>query len=426
LEAQGENINNQRMLIQLVLHKFPTEVIMKVEETKPPNDIWNMKNLRAAIFRFVKVQENVYRYASNSKSLPDKPVYQASKGHYPTHNISTEVFSSISDNKSTRMVMRPCIFCKGDHYNDQCDRYKNLLDRKQKLSSEGRCFICLKPGHVVKGCPISHKRACDHCGKKGYHNRCLCPDKFPEGANMFFVSEHNKVSEVTDNLENRVPVEAEQRVSANVTHSLLVSNERVLLQTAIVPFQTFDEQTTIKARVLLDSASQRTFMTTKLAQKLKLQSEHKEYLSVSTFGAERAKGVDTYVVTFKVKVKDGSFMTLSANVLQQITGYIQRGPLLQKDLEFLRLIPQDQLADSTPSVLETTTVDVLIGSDFFWDIVGGDKVVLPSGMFMLSSKFGYIVTGKCPGGDNETQVNTINICWSNFTWISSTLFIKDI
>jgi len=302
-----------------------------------------------------------------------------------------------------------CIVCKGDHYNDQCDRYKNLLDRKQKLSSEGRCFTCLKPGHVVKSCPISHKMACDHCGKKGYDNCCLCPDKCPEGANMFFVSEHNKVSEVTDNLtpiENRVHVESEQRVSANVTHSLLVSNERVLLQTAIVPIQTFDKQTTIKALVLLDSASQRTFITTKLAQKLKLQLEHKEYLSVSTFRAKRAKGVDTYVVTFKVKVNDGSFMTLSANVLQQITGYIQRGPLLQKDLEFLRLIPQDQLADSTPSAIETTTVDVLISSNFFWDIVGGDKVVLPSGMFSLSSKFGYIVTGKCPGGDNEMQVNT--------------------
>ena len=43
LEAQGESLNNQRMLIQLVLHKFPTEIIMKLEETKPPNDV--MKNL---------------------------------------------------------------------------------------------------------------------------------------------------------------------------------------------------------------------------------------------------------------------------------------------------------------------------------------------------------------------------------------------
>ena len=44
---------------------------------------------------------------------------------------------------------------------------------------------------------------------------------------------------------------------------------------------------------------------------------------------------------------------------------------------------------------ETTTIDLLIGSDYFWEIVGGDKVVLPSGMFMLPSKFGFIVTGKC-------------------------------
>ena len=37
---------------------------------------------------------------------------------------------------------------------------------------------------------------------------------------------------------------------------------------------------------------------------------------------------------------------------------------------------------------------MLIGSDYFWDIIEGDKVILPSGMFLISSKFGYIVTGK--------------------------------
>jgi len=57
LEAQGERNNNHRMLIQMVLHKFPTEVIMKLEEIKPPNDVWNMKNLPAAIFQFVNSRE---------------------------------------------------------------------------------------------------------------------------------------------------------------------------------------------------------------------------------------------------------------------------------------------------------------------------------------------------------------------------------
>lgn len=65
----------------------------------------------------------------------------------------------------------------------------------------------------------------------------------------------------------------------------------------------------IKARVLLDSASQRTFMTNKLAQRLKLPSEYKEYLSVSTFGATKATNVETYVVNFKVRIKDGSYMS---------------------------------------------------------------------------------------------------------------------
>ena len=44
-----------------------------------------------------------------------------------------------------------------------------------------------------------------------------------------------------------------------------------------------------------------------------------------------------------------------------------------------------------------STVDLLIGSDSFWDIIGGDKVTLPSGMFMLSLRFGYIVTGRSSG-----------------------------
>ena len=47
------------------------------------------------------------------------------------------------------------------------------------------------------------------------------------------------------------------------------------------------------ARILLDSASHRTFMTEKFAKELKLQSEHKELLSVSTFDAKNPQDVDT-------------------------------------------------------------------------------------------------------------------------------------
>ena len=138
------------------------------------------------------------------------------------------------------------------------------------------------------------------------------------------------------------------------TQSLLAAGEQVLLQTTIVPVQSSDGRIFINARVLLDSVSQRTFMTVKLAQKLKLYCEYEEHLSVSTFGADKTREVDTYAVNFKVKAKDGSYLSLSANVLNQITSSLQRSLLSQRDLEFLKLIPSNQLADNIPIEAELT------------------------------------------------------------------------
>ena len=59
-----------------------------------------------------------------------------------------------------------------------CDKFTTLTERKQILKQQ-RCFVCLKVGHVLKDCPSSQKKVCCHCGRKRYHNRCLCPRKFP-------------------------------------------------------------------------------------------------------------------------------------------------------------------------------------------------------------------------------------------------------
>ena len=43
------------------------------------------------------------------------------------------------------------------------------------------------------------------------------------------------------------------------------------------------------------------------------------------------------------------------------------------------------MADFVLNSLETITIDLLVGSNYFWEIVGGDKIVLSSGMFMVPS-----------------------------------------
>lgn len=87
-------------------------------------------------------------------------------------------------------------------------------------------------------------------------------------------------------------------------------------------------------------------------------------------------------------------MLMFANVLKHITGNIKRGPIHQKDLEFSQLIPQSKMVGPIPHTLETMAIDLLVGSNYFLDVVGGDKIMLLSGIFMLPSKFGYTITGK--------------------------------
>ena len=174
LEAQGEAINGQRMLIQLLMSKFLTDVVFQLEKSKEPTDSWTMETLRKAISQYVAVQENVYHHTTSVRSQQKSanhqqvPVYRYginTRGHSDQQQGSTDVFSNLSENRK----LRPCIFCKGEHYNDECDRIATALERKQKLSQQRRCFICLKQGHVMKDCSSLQKLPC-----KSLPEICVC------------------------------------------------------------------------------------------------------------------------------------------------------------------------------------------------------------------------------------------------------------
>jgi len=63
-------------------------------------------------------------------------------------------------------------------------------------------------------------------------------------------------------------------------------------------------------------------------------------------------------------------------------------------MDFLLSISADKMADTTPRNTELSTVDLLIGSDYFWTIVGVEKLMLPLDLYLVSSKIGYILTRK--------------------------------
>ena len=144
----------------------------------------------------------------------------------------------------------------------------------------------------------------------------------------------------------------------------LATGEQVILQTA---YSTVfgEDGSSMDTRLLLDSGSQRTYMSERLARQLHLQPvlHDQEPLSVSTFGDTRPFMMDTNVVHFYLLLKDGSRLALSANVVPNITSAIHRGPTPPEDETFLRALSPEQLADHLPVSSDAASIDLLLGSD---------------------------------------------------------------
>ena len=134
LEAQGESIDEQRVLIQQIISKYPPEVITKLGEAKEPLRPWSIKSLRKAICHYVIVQENVQRYVSsvntNVKRQHFVPRQLTSDSHRPSAEVLTANSQRGSQQEGQIKASLLCIFCEGNHFNDMCDKFTTLTERK--------------------------------------------------------------------------------------------------------------------------------------------------------------------------------------------------------------------------------------------------------------------------------------------------------
>ena len=135
-----------------------------------------MELLRQVLSQYVKTQENAQRHA-NVKGYGNEfePVrYRESHQNYQNFNQhlndrnrgrdvnsssgSVEAFATnVQKGKFVFNCLNPCVFCQGAHFNDECDQYKELADRKQQLLSQGRCFLCLTTGPIFRDYTLNPK-----------------------------------------------------------------------------------------------------------------------------------------------------------------------------------------------------------------------------------------------------------------------------
>jgi hypothetical protein len=185
-------------------------------------------------------------------------------------------------------------------------------------------------------------------------------------------------------------------VAAMVTESLPF----VFLKTAVAPV--CSHLTSTFGNLLIDDGSQITFITARLVKLLRLYPIRRVSLLLSGFKGISASSMEpSYydVVHFWLQGLNGERLLIQAVVLDSIVE-----PLEDPHREILSTLPHLQnlqLAHPT-STDDHFSVDILIGADSYWSIVG-DENIHGNGSTAVNSFIGYLVSGPLQDYHPSTQ-----------------------
>ena len=279
-----------------------------------------------------------------------------------------------------------CRYCNDRHWSDECKNYSTIEEKKKQLKAS--CFKCLKVGHLSKDC--KKNKTCVYCGEVNAHHRSLCPRKF-------------KLKPSSANLSEEFTTISEEEASAE-ENVLISSGEMVLMQTAKSEIKNPTNAKSNIVRILLDSGSQRTYITEELANKLQLAKNKEEMIKLVTFGSEKPQIIKTVQTKLSLKLKNGQYLEISANIVPVISGTVQRKAIkfcLSENID--HLVSSLDLADRIPRESESSPVELLIGNDYYLGIILSQKIEVQPGLYLLASKLGWILTGRTSEPDSTRE-----------------------
>ena len=376
LKSMGENIENSQT-VSLILSKFPTEIYLKLEEGRG-EERWTVEQLRKTIQKLISARE---RSEELLHEIPNKSM-----------EYTAECLIASATGGESRVIR--CAYCEKGHWADECQMYKTIEQRKGRLL--GRCYICLSDKHKFRSC--ASVKACYYCKKKSNHHSSLCPNKFPEKTEEadtgLFSSDHPH-----DDSRETGLLSSEDVVSVN--HY----NSGVIMKTASVDIINLQNKNRCSLNVLLDTGAKNTYITVDMAKRLGLQCGPKKISRFSTFGAEDANCMYVSNTVFGLIQKDGTVKTINAKVCKVITGCVSKQKVDEE--KHLRYGKQLDLATELISKNNMYTIDLLIGNDYYDEIVRAEKLSVDDGLYLINSTIGWMFSGRVDQAEEEESISML-------------------
>ncbi|XP_045541631.1 uncharacterized protein LOC123723122 [Papilio machaon] len=271
-----------------------------------------------------------------------------------------------------------CTYCSKDHIVYNCPAFlaKTPEQRQAEVIKLHLCINCLKRGHNVKECRSS---SCRQCRKR--HHTLLHFSSQP-AAN---VSVQTAVATAEDN-----------PIIANIASSQ--PEIQVLLSTAVIEVVNPETNKKQKARCLLDSGSQATFITKSLKERLGLNVIPTKAVPIMGM-SNTPRGFISERSVVRLQSTTGRFnVTQACAVIPELTENI---PHRLINIKHFNIPANILLAD--PSFNTSSPVEIIIGADLFWQIIGSEERSLGPKLPMLrNSQLGWLITGPLYI-DNELQ-----------------------
>jgi hypothetical protein len=383
LNRQFASINVETNLTVFKHHlitRLPSWVVKKIWKQ---NSDKSMDELIKEAEELIKQEDFVGRIkqesAQTSISSPRK------SNHSRQENTNQHWNSQADSARQTNSPKSPCVFCNGNHWNNECTVYTTPQQRSRRIGQLDLCMNCLKKGHTADSCRLQSN--CPNCQRK--HHKLLCFAKIQnENTGHGTGSNNIPISNTRSQMVTRKDGNQNLAVMAIQQESIVgVVSEHSIVMTKDIEIQSEDSQIIKTAKVVFDSGSALTLMRKKLADQLKLVVEPDE-ISIKTVGPEEnvAKTIGTSQVIFKLKDRD---MAVKVHVIEDICSPILMAHNIPDDL--------DKVKDwEVEKHLLPAKPDIFIGIRDYWDFeIVNTNQTLPNGLNIATSAAGLIVSGIC-------------------------------
>ena len=415
--------------------RLPEKYLERVVEARLADPEWDVIKLIKKLQDILQLKENA-KDIGGSEYRPSSSFSQNSYGARDNHrvnfnnkrrdsNFRYNVYAAVDKSNQATVKRNTCILCDSDgHFSSNCKKFQTFGVRSQRLQAKGFCTRCIKRGHKFSECREAIICASEcKCKVSGHHaifcrtNRRSPPSAFtrqsksPESTFRFpqktvKFNECEKQKSTANGQNERIPF---RRPSGNVVSPVVHQNKKIFAavanNSASINELEGNESSDIllmfaRARVenpakqnlgekvtaFLDVGSSFSFIRTDFAQKLKLKLCKQVKREIAVFGDSVPKSriynvyelnlVQTDQTRKKILVYGTDELMLEALTL---TNVMERAI----DENILELNKDDVKVPS-----------LLIGADYFWEIVGGPIEQLPSGFWLVDSSLGMIVSGK--------------------------------